>query len=259
MRGGYTLLEVTLAIAVLSLLIAGAFALASGSMELTEDVAEFEERQVLRMRFLSLCETTFSEIPWHAQLRLDGDSEDSKMGQTLFLSDHPAAFPMGVVRVAGRVPEGDWRRAGSVLTLHPDGAGTWQVRLHSLNQREVTQMQANPRALLVPETAEPLTLVSGVKQCSWRFFDPERERWRQEWPPDGKRPRFVELQFQLVGEPAATRSVFWIPPLEKPSLGTPLPDEESPLDSGETGDGAEEGVDEAAEPEAVGIGGSQTA
>lgn len=219
---GFTLLEVTVAIGVFGLLVAGAFGLAVGSIELTREVSGFESRELARMRFLQLCRATLRELPGTARFLLLGVSAPKGGGDTqvLCLAGHPRAFPVGT---AGSLAQGG---AGilaelTLLSSRPDGAGGQMIQLHHLAGEEAMRFEEKPA--LEGLMAEPLTLLRGIKLLQWRFYDAKREEWVEEWEEEGLRPRFVELMLQLHGDLRPSRSVFWVPEAHVPADFQPPP------------------------------------
>ncbi len=238
---GFSLLELTLAIGIFGLLVAGAFGLASGALELTREVGEFEKRELGKNRFIQLCRSTFREVPPSARLRLV-ELEGGRRGapvQALRIGGHPRAFPMGAA-VGSSTDAARLLLTSAVLTARPDGSGSWMVQLYHLDNEQSIRFDEAPGFGTLPP--DPVTLLRGVSVFFWRFYDPETREWTEFWDNDALRPGFIELNFQLAGDPLTTRSVFWLPS----STGIPAP----PAEAQESEAGASSG-DESSGPSVV--------
>lgn len=228
---GYTLLEITVALGVFGILVAGAFGLAAGSIELTREMSEFETRELARMRFLQLCRATFRELPGTARFRLlEVDAPGSGgASQVLCVSGHPRAFPVGLASVSGESVAGILPEI-VLLSTRPDGAGGLMIRLHHLTGEEAMRFDEDPS--LEGLRGEPLSLLRGIRQVKWRFYDVDGEQWVEIWDQEERRPRFAELTLQLHGDQRPYRSVFWLPDAHLPGDFQPPPAAPGPSGEG---------------------------
>ena len=207
-----------MAIGVFGLLVAGAFGLAAGSIELTREVNGFETRELARMRFLQLCRATFRELPGTARFRLSSGEAAGGAGggqsQMLRLSGHPRAFPVGLAKASSEALASIMPDL-TVLTARPDGAGGLMLQLYHLAGEEAMRFEEEPS--LAGLKGEALNLLRGIRVVRWRFYDAKQEEWLDQWKEEGVRPRFVELTLQLNGDQRPYRSVFWVPEAQLPS------------------------------------------
>ena len=198
-----------MAIGVFGILIAGAFALAAGSIELSREMSGFENRELAKIRFLELCRATFRELPGTARFRLlEGEARGGGHTQILRLVGHPRAFPVGLAASVGEVSASIMPDL-TILSSRPDGVGGLMIQLYHLSGEEATRFEEEPTLEGLKE--EPLTLLRSIRQIRWRFYDAKNEEWLEVWDEDGRRPRFVEVTLQLVGDQRPYRSVFWVP------------------------------------------------
>jgi len=201
------------AIGVFSILVAGAFGLASGAIQLTREVSDFEKRELARMRFLQLCRSTFRELPNTAGFRLIPLEWPARYGkapggaghlQVLQISGHPRAFHLGSELTGMQGPGGS-----VLLSSRPDGGGGWMIQLHYLDVEET--LRFSEQASFEVLESSPLILMRGIRRIEWRFYDAEREEWANVWEDAEKRPRFTELHLRLPTDRQPSRSVFWLP------------------------------------------------
>lgn len=213
-----------MAIGVFGLLVAGAFGLAAGSIELTREVNGFETRELARMRFLQLCRATFRELPGTARFRLlqmDAPAGGGAASQLLRLSGHPRAFPVGVAKASAGEAFASIMPDLTILTTRPDGAGGRMLQLYHLAGEDALRFEEEPS--MAGLKGEALNLLRGIRVMRWRFYDAKQEEWLDLWKEDNVRPRFVELTLQLNGDQRPYRSVFWVPEAQLPNDFQPLP------------------------------------
>ncbi len=197
-RGGFTLLEIVLAMALLALLVGGAFGVTAAVLQMLDDVREAEEQDLTRQRFVAFCRSQLEALPasaWVAiepGLRGEGDLVLGELERDAF----PGAGGVPLDRMVLRVREGrlelNW--------LTPEAALAWE-RGNRLGDD----------ALVVP-------LLDDVKAASWRVYDAGAREWRESWSRQNPRPGLVEFRLHLDGERSARRYVFWIPNRQAPEV-----------------------------------------
>ena len=198
---GFTLLEMVLAMAVLTILVVGIFGLAEGTIAMTAGVNDFEQNELTRNRFVELCRQHLESIPGGSGLELREIGGNSKNpGSELSFVDSPRAFGFGAA--GGAI-------ARVVLEARPP-----EVRAHYLElDQAVLYEKGNALNQL---NATSVTLFRGIESMQWRFFDRENLEWFTEWEDPSILPHFAELTVLMEGEIAPRRTVFWIPPRDQP-------------------------------------------
>ncbi len=203
---GFTLLELTLAIGILSMLSVGIFAVASGAIEVSAEVAEFDVAETTRSRFIQVCRANIEELPPSGDLLLrQAGSERLPATSELSIGESPLAFSFGA---------GEGRAARTVLNLLPDGAGGVMARAYYLDRENAVRYEEG--ASVQQLEAPWINLVRGIRWLEWRFFVEGQRRWVDTWEEPNIRPKFVELNLQMIGESRPQRTVFWVPPRRVP-------------------------------------------
>jgi type II secretory pathway component PulJ len=190
-KGGYLLLEVLLALAILSVVVVMIFQIVQTTLRVTSDINFLESQQqkvdgiceLLRRNFIAMPQTTLFETR-----RKENSFE-------LIFRDAPFNFSWvgtgaqyGTVVIASR-PQADGRIALSVLQDPGDAS------------RKIVDAQTQWKGNWVP-------LLSDIDQIGWRFFDPRNGKWLTEWPDAGVKPSLIEITLKLAGRNHLERGVF---------------------------------------------------
>lgn len=201
---GFTLLEMTLSVAILGLLAAGIFGLASGSIQLTSELGIKSDIQLARQRIVDLCRRNIEALPATASLELRPTPQELAPTEIAFYN-HPVAFRFG----------GSSLPAAVVLSSRSDGAGGFMLRVHYLNSEAAVDYQKGANIEQFVENPS-LPLIRNIRSFYWEFYDQQTDEWLAEWERNRGRPMFVALNLQMNGEAQPSRYVFWLPPRSRP-------------------------------------------
>jgi len=209
---GFTLIEVTTAMAILTLVAGSVYGVLRGTIEVAAGLEQARREQQQMDGLFELCRRTFRSFP--ADAILEGR----------FKQQGGKAFPEVLIRRAPELLAWDQVtdfEAVSILALRPQVGG-----LYSLSLLRVTQ----PKDQLEDPTARSkdgdwLKLVTDLAKLEWRYFDPRSNLWLDELPIGGIRPTAVELKIWSGAEKNPTTAVFWVVPLvpQVASSTTPPP------------------------------------
>jgi len=190
-KGGYLLLEVLLALAILSIVVVMIFQIVQTTLRITSDINFLQTQQqkvdgiceLLRRNLITMPRSTIF------QTRKRGKSFE------LIFRDAPFNFSWsesgavyGTVVIATR-PQADGRIALSVL------------QEKETDSRRIADPESEWKGNWVP-------LLNDVDQINWRFFDPRSAKWTAEWPDAGAKPSLIEITLQLAGRNHTERGVF---------------------------------------------------
>ncbi|MBI4024411.1 MAG: prepilin-type N-terminal cleavage/methylation domain-containing protein [Verrucomicrobia bacterium] len=199
--GGFTLLEVMLAVALLALLAGGLFAIVSGTMASAAELHQRQNRQQQVEGLVALCQRTFRTLPSSASLQGGVREESGVYLPEVILRQAPAAFSWGDPSVA--LPT-------AVLRARPQVGGLFGLGL--LREHDSSGVESSS------ESERPvrwLMLLSDIRKLEWRFYDSRTATWMEEWNDHALRPSLVELTLTLAGELSPVRFIFWLPPLAR--------------------------------------------
>jgi type II secretion system protein J len=189
--GGYLLLEVLLALAILSIVVVMIFQIIQTTLRVTADINFLETQQQKVDGICELLRRNLVTMPRSTvfQTRKRGNSFE------LVFQDAPFSFSWsdkgaeyGTVIIANR-PQADGRIALSILQEKPNAS------------RRVADTEAEREGDWIP-------LLSDVDQLDWRFFDPRTDKWATEWPEAGAKPSMIEITLKVAGRNHTERGVF---------------------------------------------------
>src|SRR5262249_39025939 len=179
---GYLLLEVLLALAILSIVVVMIFQIIQTTLRVTSDINFLETQQQKVDGICELLRRNFVAMPQTAlfQTRKRANSFE------LIFRDAPFRFSWsgtgaqyGTVVIASK-PQAAGRSALSVLQLAEDAS------------RRMVDAQSEWKG-------DWVTLLSDIDQLGWRFFDAQSGKWLAEWPDAGVKPSLIELTLKIAG------------------------------------------------------------
>jgi len=188
---GYLLLEVLLALAILSIVVVMIFQIVQTTLRITSDINFLETQQQKVDGICELLRRNFVAMPQTAlfQTRKRANSFE------LIFRDAPFSFSWsgnwaeyGTVVIASK-PQADGRIALSVLQQPKDAS------------RKIVDAQSEWEGTWV-------TLLGDIDQLGWRFFDPQSGKWLPEWSDAGTKPSLIEITLKLAGRSHQERAVF---------------------------------------------------
>jgi len=117
-RAGFTLLELTIAVALMSLLIGMVFAIARSSLALGNTVVQTQNEEMLHQAFFELLGKRLSSLPGNTRLDLKVQDSSGQYLTDLTLQNVPLAFTWGgQPRVAKAVQISTVRRRSGFLSI----------------------------------------------------------------------------------------------------------------------------------------------
>jgi type II secretion system protein J len=190
-NGGYLLLEVLLALAVLSISVVMIFKIIQTTLKVTADINFMQAQQRKVDGIAELLRRNFESMPRTCQFQtrsINGSLELIFRNAPFNFSWVTAGLNYGTVVIANR-PQPDGRLAlsflqesGNALDSYVDGGN-------------------GKKAAWFP-------LMRDVEQLRWRFYDESTGKWSSDWPDISIKPALVELSFKLAGRNHLERCVF---------------------------------------------------
>jgi prepilin-type N-terminal cleavage/methylation domain-containing protein len=191
-RGGFTLIEVILSIAILALLAGGVFGTVRATMAATAALRDAQQQRQGVYGLIELCQQTFSSLPGEAILvkavRRDNSAPE------LTLRQAPRAFAIG---------ERAFFYGETALTARQQNNGglALGVEYRSIN-RWTQKVEGDPQWL---------PLLKDVQSVAWAFYDPGSGIWLDHWENVSRRPQGVRLTLSFLGSEPAWSQTFWLP------------------------------------------------
>jgi type II secretion system protein J len=188
---GYLLLEVLLAIAILSIVVVMVFQIIQTTLRVTSDINFLQTQQrkvdgiceLLRRNFVSMPATCLFQTRNH-----NGSTELVFRYAPFNFSWMKPGAKFGTVVIASR-PQPDGRLALSVLE---ESGNALESYVDSGIERK----------------SDWVPLVNDVDRLTWRFYDARTGKWSSDWPDTGVKPNLVEINIKLAGRNHMERGVF---------------------------------------------------
>lgn len=209
--GGFTLIEVVIAIAILSLIVGGVMASVSACLQSVEIVRQERTQQVQRDALHSLLQRNLMAVPMDAVIRCRPGVGASGGPPALQLRARQPAF------VFTSNPWKPGRSCESALMLRREADGS--LTLGGGVAASETADFFTPERLAGP-TFPWIPLVRGIRKAQWRFFDSAQDLWLEQWDRQDIRPTLIELQLEFMDASTPFRGVFWLPASEVSETAT---------------------------------------
>jgi len=190
-HAGYLLLEVLLALAVLSISVVMIFQIIQTTLKVTSDINFLQTQQRKVDGISELLRRNFESMPRTSVFQtrnVNGSLELIFRSAPFTFSWVNAGANFGTVVIASR-PQPDGRFALSVLQ---ESGNTLDSYVDGGNDRK----------------ADWFPLMDDVEQLRWRFFDGASGKWSPDWSDTAIKPTLVELNFKLAGRNRMERCVF---------------------------------------------------
>jgi prepilin-type N-terminal cleavage/methylation domain-containing protein len=198
---GFTLLEMLVALSAFVFLMGGIFAIAQGTLELSNDIGLAQEKSQIRQNFIEFIRRSFRSLPGEAEVRLSVRAKGGTYVPTLNFVNGGSSFTPGT----SLPPD-----TSIDLYAEERPGGYLRVMVRVLDEKQTQALRSNQN---VRYTRDQITmpLLDNVSRFEWRFFDASTNRWENNWK-QGRRPLMAEMNLQL-DDGFETRAVFWLPPI----------------------------------------------
>jgi Type II secretion system (T2SS), protein J len=190
-RSGYLLLEVLLALAVLSISVVMIFKIIQTTLKVTADINFLQTQQRKVDGIYELLRRNFDSMPRTCTFQtrtVNGSLELIFRSAPFNFSWVASGENFGTVVIGSRI-QADGRFALSVLQ---ESANALDSYVDSRSQKK----------------ADWFPVMNDAERISWRFFDATSGKWSSDWPDIGTKPNLVELTFKLAGRDRIERCVF---------------------------------------------------
>jgi hypothetical protein len=186
---GYLLLEVLLALVVLSIIVGLVFRIIQTTSRVTSNVDFLQSQQEHSDGIYELLRKDIESLPLNAEFQTKRTKDNYQLifGETSFnFSWKGAQSGFGTV----------------ILAVQHQADGRFSLVATEIPEPSVTDPNAPPP----PQTVTKL--ISGLIRCDWRFFDQSSGQWVTDWTASVNKPALLECTFQVSGQPTLVRAVF---------------------------------------------------
>jgi prepilin-type N-terminal cleavage/methylation domain-containing protein len=190
-RAGFTLLEVVVAMVIMSILAGSLYSLVKTTIQSSVLLENSIRREQEITGFIDLCQKTFRSLPPGATLEGTFREEGGAQVKALIVRESPKTLSWGDTASSHGI---------SVISAKAQNNGLLSLALsHSLEYES--------------KEARWLQLMSNVQQFQLKFYDPRSGSWNEEWKDPSFRPSLIEMQIKLSEGDRAYRHIFWLPPV----------------------------------------------
>lgn len=194
--GGFTLLEVLVAMALITFVIGGVYGISGAAVELGRSMSEARVVETRVTNFVSVWRDYFENLP--PDIRFSAGVEKTSHGGS------------GALLIEGGPMPFAWHP-----TLRQAEAVEFRVERGEVGYSLVVRHLQKPERAVKPgdyEVIAEMPLLEGLESMTWQFYEPVDDEWYANWDPK-KRPEaplFLRLQFQLGEDPRRHEQVFWV-------------------------------------------------
>lgn len=207
---GFTLLEMVIAVGLMSILIGMVFGTARSSLALGNAIAETQNEEMLHQAFFELLSQRFSAMPGNTRFDLKVQDSGSHYLSDLTLQNVPLSFTWGgQARIAKAVTLSTVKRRSGYLDI--------VLSYYENEILEGSESSFGSTATSDKPFAE-IVLLSDVAYFEWRVLDGRSMEWQYDWEIQGRLPLQIELTLAIGAKGEEIRQVFWVPPKQNPEI-----------------------------------------
>ena len=199
---GFSLIEITVAIALFAVLSLGVIGVLNSTTTLTADLAYYQQENLQKQSMLEYFRRGFMSLEGGVGMAFGANEGRGREGTSIrFLrgGDSFDLFPSSS------------EEEDLVIEARSDARGALALVLWKEPSNRLARMPLINQPMVSATRENPLVLLKGLGSFSWRFYDADVEEWEDDLPR-GRRPRLVELRMAMVGE-EEERHVFMVPPM----------------------------------------------
>ncbi|MGA7129940.1 MAG: hypothetical protein WBZ19_26735 [Chthoniobacterales bacterium] len=186
---GYLLLEVLLALVVLSIIVGLVFRIIQTTSTVTSNVQFLQSQQEHSDGIYEILRKDIESLPATAEFQTKRTRDDFEL-----------IFDEASFNFSWKGVNSGFGTVVLAVKNQPDGR-------FSLVATEIPEPPvSDPDATAPPPIIT--TLITGLVRCDWRFFDRSSGRWVTNWTTGAEKPTLFECTFQVSGQPAPVRAVF---------------------------------------------------
>ena len=207
---GFTLLELVIAMLLLTIIIGMVFGIARTSLALGNTIVETQNEEMMHQAFFELLGQRFSALPGNTRFDLKVDDSGSHYISDLTLQNVPLGFTWGgEERIAKAVQISTVKRRSGYLDI--------VLKFYENEILEGSESSFESSAIDTEPFAE-IILLEDVAFFEWRVLDGRSMEWQFDWEIQGRLPLQVELTMAIGAKGEEIRQIFWIPPKQNPEV-----------------------------------------
>ena len=209
-KSGFTLLELVMAMAILSIIVGMVFSTARTSLALGNTIIQTQNEEMLHQAFFELLSQRFAALPGNTRFDLKVEDSGSHYVSDLTLQNVPMNFTWGGEdRIAKAVQISTVKRRSGYLDV--------VLKYYENEILEGSESTFGSSALDKEPFAE-IVLLTDVAFFEWRVLDGRSMEWQFDWDIQGRMPLQIELTMAIGAQGEEIRQIFWVPPKQNPEV-----------------------------------------
>ncbi len=210
-QSGFTLLELVMALLLMTLLIGMVFGIARSSLALGNTVVKSQNEEMKHQAFFELLGQHFASLPGNTRLDLQVQNSGRQYLSDLTLQNVPLSFTWGgQPRIAKAVQLSTVRRRSGFLSI--------VLRYYENEILEGSASLEGGKSNLDTKPFAEVELLDEVAYFEWRVLDGRSMEWQYDWQLQGLLPLQLELTLAIGAQGEEMRHVFWIPSKQNPEV-----------------------------------------
>jgi prepilin-type N-terminal cleavage/methylation domain-containing protein len=212
---GFTLLELVIALLLISLLFGMIFATSRASLDLGNSIVKTQNEEMLQQAFFDLLEKRFTSLPGNTRLDLKVTDSASHYLSDLTIENAPLSFTWGnQERTAKAIQLSTVMRRSGFLDIV---LRYYENPIIDPNSTNTSGTGFSSSAISELPFAE-ITLLTDVRYFEWQVLDSTSLEYLYEWEETSKLPLQMELTCAFGADGETIRHVFWIPTKQNPEI-----------------------------------------
>jgi prepilin-type N-terminal cleavage/methylation domain-containing protein len=180
-RHGFTLIEVVMALALITFLIGGVFGIADSALRLGSSMSQSRIEEARIMHFTAQLRVFWETLSPQARMETDGSN---------------------ILRIATEYPPFVWNRRAWMAE-----AVEFERKNNALIVRHLRHPNSQPQGW---ETISELNLLDDLQSFNWDFYLAQEDQWVGELRENAAKPLFVRLRYQFRNLPQPSEDTFWV-------------------------------------------------
>lgn len=206
---GFTLLELVIAMLLLTIIVGMVFGIARTSLALGNTIVTTQNEEMEHQAFFELLSQRFSSLPGNTRMDLTVEDSGSHYLSQLTLQNVPLSFNWG----------GQERIAKAVqLSTVKRRSGYLDIVLSYYENEILENSESNFGSTLDNKPFAEIVLLEDVAYFEWRVLDGRSMEWLFDWDIEGRLPLQMELTMAIGAKGEEIRQIFWIPPKQNPEV-----------------------------------------
>jgi hypothetical protein len=205
-RRGFTLIEVVLAMGLMTALIILCARMAAGNLQLASGISKKQAAGTIKEGLFELLNQQFNSLPGNARLELIGTQGQQPYLYTITLQNVPLAFTWGgQEKIAKAIQIAGVKRRDGMLNI--------VMRYY---ENEILSDSDNVSNAKEEKPFAEVVLMEDVRFFEWEALDGRTMEWQSDWDLQGRLPLELKLMMATGANDNEMKQIFWIVPKVNP-------------------------------------------